>query len=308
MVKVDVIIPVYKPTERFKQLLEMLQKQTCKVEKIILINTEQRYFDEFTGGADLSEKYHNLIIRHISKEEFDHGRTRNLGVTLSDSPFFILMTDDAMPADEQLIERLLAPFENEAVGMVYARQLPSDGCGVIESYTRSFNYPENSILKSAEDLPQTGIKTFFASNVCAAYRKAVFEELGGFIDHTIFNEDMIYGRRMIDKGYKIAYAAQACVKHSHNYSGIAQLKRNFDLGVSHAEHPEIFAGLSTESEGIRLVKRTCAYLLKEGKPFLIFKLIWQSGCKYIGYFLGKHFKKLPKKLILLCSMNREYWK
>ena len=37
--KVDVIIPVYRPTQRFLKLLEMLDKQTRKADKIILINT-----------------------------------------------------------------------------------------------------------------------------------------------------------------------------------------------------------------------------------------------------------------------------
>ena len=308
MIKVDVIIPVYRPSQGFLQLLEMLDKQTLKAEKIILINTEQKYFDELTEGMNLLNQYHNLVIRHISKEEFNHGRTRNLGASLSDSPFFIMMTDDALPVDEKLIERLLAPFEEESVGMTYARQVPARGCGVIECYTRSFNYPAVSHVYTVKDLPTKGIKTFFASNVCAAYRKSIFQELGGFIDNTIFNEDMIYARGVINKGCGIAYAADACVAHSHNYSGLQQFERNFDLGVSHAQHPEVFANLSTESEGIRLVKQTCAYLLREKKPLLILKLVWLSGCKYAGYFLGKRYGHLPKRLVRLFSMNKGYWK
>ena len=151
--KVDVIIPVYRPTQRFLKLLEMLDKQTRKADKIILINTEQKYFDELTEGKNLIDQYRNLVIRHITKEEFDHGRTRNLGVSLSDSPFFIMMTDDAQPVDEHLIERLLAPFEQEQIGMSYARQLPARNCGIIEGFTRSFNYPDTSVVKSAKELP-----------------------------------------------------------------------------------------------------------------------------------------------------------
>ena len=95
---------------------------------------------------------------------------------------------------------------------------------------------------------------------------------------------MIYARGLINAGYSIAYAAEAKVEHSHNYSGAGQFRRNFDLGVSHADYPEIFGGLSTESEGIRLVKKTC------------------------GYFLGKRYKYLPRKLVYLFSMNKGYWK
>lgn len=35
-----------------------------------------------------------------------------------------------------------------------------------------------------------GIKTFFCSDVCAAYRVDLFHKLGGFESPVIFNEDM----------------------------------------------------------------------------------------------------------------------
>ncbi len=44
--KVDVLIPVYRPDKRFSRLLQMLEKQTYKVERIIVINTEKRYWNE----------------------------------------------------------------------------------------------------------------------------------------------------------------------------------------------------------------------------------------------------------------------
>lgn len=308
MRKVDVIIPVYKPTTELFRILDMLSRQTVSVSKMILINTEKDYFLPLISEEDLVKKYPNVLLKHITKAEFDHGKTRNMGVGYSEAPYFLMMTDDAVPADESLIEELLAPFADEKVEISYARQLPSEGCGIIEQYTRAFNYPEESRIKSAEDLETMGIKTFFASNVCAAYRRDTFEKLGGFTDRTIFNEDMIYARGVIDKGGKIAYAASARVYHSHNYSGAEQFRRNFDLGVSHAEYPGVFSGIATESEGIRLVKKSCGYLCSIGKPWLIVKLVWQSGCKYLGYFFGKRYSKLPPNVVKNFSMNKEYWK
>lgn len=308
MKKADVIIPVYQPGEKLVSLLDMLQKQTMPIHKIILMNTEKRYFERWLESGDFWSRYENVSVEHITKAEFDHGKTRNLGVQKSEAEIFIFMTDDAIPADEYLVEKLLKPFEEEGVAMTYARQLPAADCKIIERYTRSFNYPEKSVTKSAKDLPETGIKTFFASNVCAAYRRDVFLSLHGFVNRAIFNEDMIYARGLIDAGYRIAYAADAKVIHSHNYSGIKQLKRNFDLGVSHADYPKVFGGLKTESEGIRLVKQTCRYLICIKRPWLIIKLIWHSGCKYIGYFLGKHYQSLPRFLVRCCSMNKAFWK
>ncbi|NBJ92283.1 glycosyltransferase [bacterium 1xD42-62] len=308
MFEVDVIVPVYKPTEKLLALLDGLMQQTLTVQRIILINTEKQYFDKFIQGRDFQNRYKKVSVYHIKKEEFDHGGTRNYGASLSKAPYFVMMTDDAVPKDAQMVEHLMSHFENPRLGMAYARQLPDSACSVLERYARSFNYPQTSRIKSAENLKDMGIKAFFASNVCAAYRRDIFEELGGFTDHTIFNEDMIYARGLIDAGYLIAYEANARVEHSHNYSGLEQFHRYFDLGVSHAQYPQIFSGVATESEGARMVKTACPYLLRTGKPWLIIKLFWQSGCKYIGYFMGKRYKRLPINLVKAFSMHKEYWK
>lgn len=107
---------------------------------------------------------------------------------------------------------------------------------------RGYNYPPASRVKSLEDLPELGIKTYFCSNVCCAYRREIYEALGGFIKHAIFNEDMLFAAKAIQAGYRIAYAAEARVIHSHNYTCGQYFHRNFDLGVSQADHPEVFRG------------------------------------------------------------------
>ena len=116
------------------------------------------------------------------------------------------------------------------------------------------------------------------------------------------------GDYTVKSGCRDAYVAEARVYHSHNYSCAQQFHRNFDLGVSQAEHPEVFEGVPSEGEGIRLVKKSMAYLTKTGHIWMIPGLFFQSAAKYAGYFLGKRYKKLPEKLILFCTMSPEYWK
>ena len=128
------------------------------------------------------------------------------------------------------------------------------GMCLIERYTRAFNYPDKSRLKGKADLDELGIKTFFCSNVCAAYRKRLIYEDGRIYYAYIFNEDMIYAGKIVLKGYLVAYQADARVFHSHNYGNVEQFKRNFDLAVSQADHPEIFGTVKSEKEGICLVK------------------------------------------------------
>lgn len=307
MVTVDVIIPSYKPDQRFLTLIQRLEQQSVPVHQIIVMNTEQKYFDRLIYGTSYQKDYHNIMVKHISKKEFDHGRTRNRGVKYSDADYFIMMTDDAVPADDYLVEKLLEPLRSGKAAVAYARQMATEDSGMVEKFTRDFNYPEKSQIKTKDDLKTMGIKTFFCSNVCAAYDRKIFDELGGFIRHTIFNEDMIYAAKAIEAGYGIAYAAQARVYHSHNYTNIEQLHRNFDLGVSQADHPEVFARYPSESEGIKLVKKTIDYLKEQGQKRQIPHVICQSGFKYIGYVLGRNYRRIPKKLVIALSSNRDYW-
>lgn len=304
---VDVIIPVYKPDRGFLTLIEKLRAQTVPIGRIILMNTEQKYLDRLLYGTTLERQAHNITVKHLSKREFDHGRTRNLGVKLSDADAFVMMTQDAVPADESLLERLLARLRQEEAAVSYARQLPTQESSEIECYTRQFNYPDKSCVKAKEDLPRLGIKTFFCSNVCAAYDRATFDRLGGFVNHTIFNEDMLYAAKAVEAGCKIVYAADACVYHSHNYTNRQQFHRNFDLGVSQAEHPEVFAKYPSESEGIRMVKGLVAHLRKNGMRNKIPHVIVQSAFKYAGYLCGKHYRSLPRRLVTAMASNKEYF-
>lgn len=305
--KIDVIIPVYKPDRSFFQLIEKLETQTVPVQRIIVMNTEEKYFEQLIYGTKFLEQHRKVAVTNLSKKEFDHGRTRAKGVERSDADVFVMMTQDAMPADGGLIEALTAALEQEGVAAAYARQLPAADAGPVETYMREYNYPAVSRVKSLEDLSSLGIKTYFCSNVCCAYKRDIYEEIGGFIRHAIFNEDMIFAAGAVKAGYRIAYAAEARVVHSHNYTCGQYFHRNFDLGVSQADHPEVFQGVPSEGEGVRSVKGAAAYLCQQKQRRKIPGLLLQSGCKYMGYWLGKHYKKLPRKLVLRWTANREYW-
>ena len=301
--KIDVIIPTYHPDEKLEKCLRMLKRQTVQPQRILLINTEEEFFH----SKVFSTLKQGEII-HITKPEFDHGGTRNQAAAMCDGEIMILLTQDAIPADEHLIENLIKPFEDEEVCAAYGRQMADKKDNPVEAYTRIFNYPKESRIKSKKDLPELGIKTFFCSNVCAAYKKDIYQKQGGFVRRTIFNEDMIYAGGLIQAGYGIAYAAEAKVIHSHNYNCMQQFHRNFDLGVSQAEHPEIFEGVPSEGEGMRLVKKTLSHLVRSEKIWLIPGFVMQCAGKYAGYLAGKNFRRLPKKFVLWCTMSPNYWK
>lgn len=297
----DIIIPTYHPGEQFSELLSMLKKQTVRPTKIILMET-------LDDGETLKE-FQGCECYPVKKEDFDHAATRREGISHSSSESFILMTDDAVPADESMCENLMkALFSENKVATAYARQLPKSDCFEAEKFTRSFNYPEESFTKGIEDLPKLGIKTYFASNVCCAYKRDIWNRVGGFVEKAVFNEDMIYSHAVMEAGYKVAYEASARCIHSHNYGMKEQFQRNFDLGASQKMHPEVFDGIQSEGEGIRLVKSTAARLIKCGKWYQIPRLFFVSGAKYLGYRLGKKYDTLPESFVRKCALNKKFFK
>lgn len=302
---VDLLIPTYKPNKDLFRLLERIRKQDYPVKTVFIVNTDEQYWD-----PAIEEEYPDVIVHHIREDEFDHGGTRHEMAEHSDADLLLFMTQDALPADTHMVRNLAAWFRDEEarIGAAYARQVPKRGAGTLEQMSRAFNYPDESRVKKKEDLPNLGIKTYFCSDVCAMYDRAVYMKLGGFPRPAIFNEDMIFASRLIQAGYGVAYAADARVQHSHNYSAAQQFHRNFDIGVSQAQHPEVFKAFPSEGEGVRLVKASAGELRKQKKGYLVGPLFWQSACKYAGYWLGKHYRKLPGTLIRSISQNRSYWK
>lgn len=302
---VDIIIPIYRPREEFLDLLERLIKQSYQVNRIILINTEQKYFDERLFL--ISDK---IEVHHIDKKDFDHAATRDMAIRMSDAKYVLFMTMDAMPASDKLVGRLVDCFagSGETIAVAYARQLPRKDCRMQEKYTRKFNYPEESMTKNIDSLAKLGIKTYFCSDVCAMYDREIYLKNGGFEAPAIFNEDMVYAAKAVNTGYSIRYCAEAKVRHSHNYSCTELFKRNFDMGVSQAMHPEVFSNVSSESEGMKLVINTAKYLCKNGHWYEIPYLFVSSAYKYLGYKKGLKYRKLKYKTILKYTSNAEFWR
>ncbi len=304
---IDVIIPTYRPTKELPDTLDILQNQTVPVHKIIIMDSEEASFDKLfeDNGYHIDESV--IEVHHIKKSQFDHGGTRNQGVGYSDADIFICMTQDAVPADDHFIEAITTPLSHESIVACYARQLPKSGCSPEEIITRQFNYPDASLVKSESDLERLGIKTYFCSNVSCAYRRDVFDTLGGFIDKTIFNEDMVYAGKAVKAGYKIAYAADAKVYHSHDYTAREQFRRNVDIGISQAEHPEVFEGLKSESEGKKLVLKTVKELREGGHGGRVPGYLFMIAARYAGFKIGRNYRKLPRGFIKKVSMNPGYF-
>ena len=156
---VDVVIPSYRPDEKFSRLVKKLREQEYPIGTIFVINTKAGRFPKEV------EQMEKVKVSHIERREFDHGATRDMGMQMSKAEIVVFMTQDAVPADEYVIGNLVKVLEeDEMTGAAYARQLAASDCNYIEKYTRKFNYPENSRIKSKEDLQEI-MNNFFCENL-----------------------------------------------------------------------------------------------------------------------------------------------
>lgn len=219
----------------------------------------------------------------------------------------IFMTQDAVVTDTKLTEKLTEPLQDPQVAVAYARQVAAPGAGFSEKYLRLANYPDESHVKSEESIASLGIKAFQNSNVCAAYRRQVFEELGGFPEPVVCNEDMLFAARAILSGYRVAYCAEAVVYHTHYYTSAMLFKRYFDIGASLQQQPEILSLGQTGKKGREFLNGYLHYLKREKKLHYLPLAAIEAASRYCGFIMGRNYRKLPAHFRKHLGMNKIYW-
>ena len=303
MIKSLVIIPVYNPDDKFIRLLKMLKKQSINNLSLLIIDSglKHEYFNFIHNDSQ-------FVVKQIPSVEFNHGGTRQLGIEMyPDNDVYVFLTQDAILVDENSIEHLISCFNNSQIGCAYGRQLPHDNASFFSRIARLNNYGEKSYIRSFVDRKKYGMKTCFISNSYAAYRKKAMLDVKGFPTNTILSEDMCVAAKMLKNGWKIAYAADSQVYHSHNYSIWQEFKRYFDIGVFHARERWISETFGqAEGEGLKFVKKEIKAILNKN-PLLIFEMIVRDGMKFIGYRLGRQEAKLPIIVKRQISMTSKYW-
>jgi rhamnosyltransferase len=244
----------------------------------------------------------------IARSEFNHGGTRQLALKLlPDAEILVFLTQD-VEVKPDAISRLLEAFTDQMVAAAYGRQLPRLNATQIEAHGRLYNYPAQSGLRTLASREQFGFKAIFISNAFAAYRRDALIAVGGFPCNVIFGEDTIAAARLLLAGWKIAYAADAEVYHSHSYTWMQEFRRYFDIGVLHAKESWLldeFGGAA--GEGSRFVRSEFKYLWPSSKSFIPSALV-RTALKLVGYRLGRLERKLSPEWKRRLSMNSGFWK
>lgn len=301
---IAIVIPVFRPDGRLKMCIERLLRQSVMPDRILLNILYENPVDREISEIYMDER---IEIRYTPREEYDRAGSRDTILRELDSDVVIFMVQTAIPQNRYLVEKLTEPFKEERTAVVYGRHMTDDECSPIECCVRQFTYPPKGMKKSLDDTGKLGIRTFFNSNVCAAYRRSAYLETEGFGKRMIAGEDMLAARRLLEKGWQAVYAPEAEVIYYRNDDLHGLWKRNFDIGVAHAEHPEMIENTKPGKEGVRLVRVTSALLRQNHMEEYLGEVLTRSIVRYLAYQLGRNYERLPEGVVRKCSANKEYW-
>lgn len=301
--KTSLLIPTYNAGALWQKVLRSIDQQTFTFHQKLIIDSGST--DDTISLARAS----GFKVIQIPQQEFNHGRTRQLLIEkAAGSDIGIFITQDAILASPDSIDKLVHAFHDPAIGLAYGRQLPHERARPLETHARLFNYPPQNAVRSYADKDQMGFKVFFCSNSFAAYRISALQQAGGFPSESIMGEDAIISAKLLLENYKIAYVADAAVLHSHSYTYVQEFKRYFDTRVFHEQNKWLIDKYGKPTgEGIRYICSELRYMIKN-HPLSLPRVFGSTLAKWLGYSLGKYYRKVPNSILQRISMHSAYWK
>ena len=280
---VSVVIPTLNAKEYIGALLTNLENQTLKPKEILVIDSSS---DD--GTANEVVKHKSVDLQVIERSSFNHGTTRDMAFRSVHGDFVCFLTQDAIPVSEAYLKNIISPMlADKDIALVSGRQIPKKEARRFEQLVREFNYDDTPIVRSMEDLPKYGIKTFFASDVCSAYRRTAYLACDGF-PAVGTNEDMLMAARFVKAGLKVAYEPSAGVYHSHDFSPYQQYKRNKAIGEFLESYSDELMGASEIGEGGKLVKTVAQQLLQEKQYGEFFAFAIDCLARFLGNRAGRY--------------------
>lgn len=293
------MIPTYGAEPVIGSLLTILKKDSDSIPILVIDSSSKDRTVEIAQS-------HKVQVEVIKQSDFNHGLTREYARKRVGTDIVVMMTQDIIPVTENLIDILVAPLLSGEASISYARQLPHLGAGFFEAFPREYNYPLKSEIRSLEDTKKYGSFAYFCSDSCAAWSNSALDEIGGF-DPVLLGEDAVATAKLLKRGHKIAYVAEARVRHSHSYSLIEDMKRYFDAGFERNRLGRLLLSESKdEKRGASFTKAMFKRLVVENKAQIPYGLLTIAS-KYVGYKLGQNARIFPSWVYPKLSSQPYYW-
>nr|MDO8081177.1 glycosyltransferase family 2 protein [Candidatus Freyarchaeota archaeon] len=302
---VSVIILTKNAGDIFDALLNRIFKQEFSGEfEVLVIDSGSR-----DNTLTIAKNY-PVRIYTIKPEEFQRGKTRNLGGNLAKNNIIVYISQDAIPIDRRWLEELVMPLKDEKIVAVYGRQIAHKNANLMEKFFYKFFYPKvprtittKSIEQNLEDFY---LSNAFISNVNAAMKKSIWTKIK-FDESIAFSIDKKWAIDVLKAGYNISYAPDACVYHSHNYSLISAFKRRFDDGAAMQLICKGDKGKYGPRTTIVYLINEFKYLMKSGYFMWIPYAFIYEFFKLAGIILGRNADMLPYAIKIHLSENKKWW-
>lgn len=221
--KASVIIPTWNAGEVFKRVIERLLEQRAPWKYEILVVDS----GSTDGTVEFVKSHPEVTLHTIPNSEFQHGRTRNLAISLTRGEFIAVLTQDALPVDEFWLYNMVTSVEHYpkaagGFGKHFAwpdadpytqRDLASHFEG-FESHPYCVSqFTDESKWHSGE----LGWRQFlhFYSDNNSIMRRSVWEKIP--YPEIKFGEDQAWALAIIEAGYQKVYSKQGAVYHSHDF-------------------------------------------------------------------------------------------
>lgn len=228
--KVSVVIPTLNAGPGFEKTLGKLAAQEGDFEReLIVIDSGSE-----DGTVELARRY-GARVHQISRSEFNHGATRDLGVSLSGGEYVAFIVQDAVPLDERWLVTMVEDLERDGrVAGVYGRQIPRPEAGILTRVlvnslaAASLERREQFVERPGQyrEMPPRKRRQLAAfDNVSSCLRRSVWGELP--FEKADFGEDIRWGKKVVEAGYKIVYEPRSAVFHSHERGAIYNLRRYY---------------------------------------------------------------------------------
>lgn len=282
LVDYSVVIPTRNAGEGIGALLDSLWGQTLPPKSILVVDTASE-----DRTRELS-RAHGARVVDVARENFDHGGTRDMAFRMTDTPYVVFMTQDARPVTPEALRRLLAPFVGRPrLALVGGRQVADPQASPQETLVRAYNYPEASRFWDQSQCKALGVRAYLISDVFAAYRREAYLAVGGFDHPLMTNEDMLITQKILEAGYEVGYAGDACVYHSHSFTWRQQYRRNYNVGRTMARYARRFGNAREMGEGMALARFVALGLLRRGQLGACVAFAWDCTARLLGNRMGR---------------------
>jgi rhamnosyltransferase len=287
---ISVLIPVKDGGPGLVRCLEAIAAQSVDDEvEVVVVDSGS------SDGSAARARELGAEVHEIPASEFVHGATRNLAARLSQGDILVFTTQDAVPADDRWLARLVRALEGDAVAGAYGRQLPHEDATPPEQFFLDFMYGPVPRVQRVGGIEQLSFEHTLFSNVNSAIPRSVWQA-NPFRDDVTMSEDQEWSRRMLLAGHTIVYEPEAAVRHSHAYTLREAFRRFYNSGAS-ADRSYV-AGEESRAALRRAFKRYAAgelrWLWRTGRRRWIPYAVVYELAKLAGLQLGLRKKTVTR--------------